>query len=201
MAYNIFQTTGGIFIGNFRVLYRRCSAFGLIMENDAQSLFNKSLITVENPLETSPRSLSIVRTKNQVPPSLDYWHNPQKVWLPRSPKLKTGPRSAGQSISAPRKNIILYQRLTFCSWFQCIKVNGSCEHMVVAVKIPKPVAGYAARPIDLHGKAAYGTLCIVDQPIDFLAATWSTFCPPHSWPHFSLKITACSNLQRESPYW
>ena len=46
--------------------------FGLIMENDAQSLFNKSLITVENPLETSPRSLSIVRTKNQVPPSLDY---------------------------------------------------------------------------------------------------------------------------------
>ena len=67
--------------------------------------------------------------------------------------------------------------------------------MVVAVKIPKLVAGYSARPIDLQEKAAYGTLCIVGKPIDLLDTTWSTFCPLHSCPHIWSKNTECSNLQ------
>ena len=55
--------------------------------------------------------------------------------------------------------------------------------MVVGVKIPKLVSRYAARPIDLREKAAYGTLCIVGQPIDLLDTTWSTFCPRNSCPN------------------
>ena len=60
-------------------LDRWCFDFSPIMENAVQSLFNKSLITVEKSKRTRWwGSLSIVRTENQVGTSLDYWHNQER---------------------------------------------------------------------------------------------------------------------------